>query len=260
MSDVKQNGDFCWVELCTSDIKNALSFYEPLLGWDSQTADMPDGGSYTMLKVGENHIAGAFEINEEMKQQNIPPHWNSYVLVENVDKAAAKAEQLGGKILKPAFDVMEAGRMAVLADPTGATFSIWQAKNEPANTLAKNVPGMFGWNELATNDIEKATAFYSKLFGWQANTQEMAPGKTYTSFMNNDAPAAGMLALTEEWKGAPPHWGVYFTVSNLDDALAKATSAGAEMMYEPIEMPNVGRFTMVKDPQGVTFSIIQFAG
>lgn len=253
----RQPGDFCWVELCSENVEQAKQFYEPLFQWQSHTDPIPGGGSYTTMKLNGDAVAAAMQMTEEMKEQHIPPHWSCYILVNDVDQMTDKARELGATILKGPFDVMEEGRMSVIQDPTDAVICLWQAKKEPGVGLPKNVAGNFCWNELATNDVKKAGEFYSKLFNWQLNTKPLAEGIEYTSFMNGETSVGGMMQLTEEWNGAPPHWGVYFTVTNLDEALAKIKDLGGKVMYDPMDVPEVGRFTMIQDPEGAHFSIIQ---
>ncbi len=258
-SNAIQTGEFCWIELCVNDLDKAKQFYEPLFGWKSQTDEIPGGGSYTMLQIGDNAIGGAFQISEEMRSQGVAPQWNSYVLVDDVDATSKKAQELGATLLQGPFDVMEAGRMAVLADPTGAVFSLWKSKKHTLSHLPKNQPGNFGWHELATKDTDAAEKFYSDLFGWQPNTQEFG-GQAYTSFMNKEVPAGGMFDLNNSpVKGLPSHWAIYFSVDNLDNTLSQIKQLGGEVCYDPIELPEVGRFTMARDPQGVHFSVIQFS-
>lgn len=252
-------GEFCWVELCINDLDKAKQFYEPLFGWKSQTDEIPGGGSYTMLQIGDKAIGGAFQISEEMRSQGVAPQWNSYVLVDNVDAVSQKAQELGATLLQGPFDVMNAGRMAVLADPTGAIFSLWKSNKQTFSNLPKNQPGNFGWHELATKDTGAAAKFYSDLFGWQSDTQEFVPGMPYTSFMNKDMPAGGMFELDKApVKGLPSHWQVYFSVDDLDNTINQAKQLGGEVCYDPIEIPEVGRFTMIRDPQGVHFSVIEY--
>lgn len=253
----KQAGEFCWVELCSHDIKSAKDFYQSIMNWQYDTMPMPDGSDYTMMKVKDTFIAGGYQLSEEFKSQGVPPHWASYILVDDADATAKKAKSLGATLLREPFDVSDMGRMAVLSDPTGAVFYLWQPK-KTGESLSNKTPGNFGWNELATNDTKKAGEFYGKLFGWELNAEEVAPRKIYTTFTKNEKPIGGMLALTEEWKGAPPHWGVYFSVANLDKAIEAIKQNAGMILYDPISIPEVGRFTGAQDPQGVHFSLIEF--
>ena len=253
-------GEFCWVELCTPDLDKALKFYQPLLRWESTVVTMPDGDQYSLLSAGGSEIAGAYQLTDAFKQQGVPPHWGSYVLVKNADQACEKAKKLGATVIKEPFDVMEFGRMAILSDPTGATFSVWQRASQDKQAYPeKKSHGMFGWNELITNDIEKAGKFYSDCFGWQLEAQTMPGGHVYTSFMQGETLVGGMFSLRDDMDPVPPHWGVYFSVDAFDKALGEATQKGAITLCDPREVEGVGRFTTLRDPQGVYFSLIQFA-
>ena len=233
-------GTFSWVDLSTPDPESAKKFYSGLFGWE--LLDMPAGPDmvYTMAQLNGKTVAGLFEQGAEESDQGIPPHWNSYVSVTNVDETAKKVKSLGGAVLAEPFDVMDAGRMAVIQDPTGAVLSIWQPKTHIGAELV-NDPGAFCWNELATKDTEKAAKFYMELFGWSKEVQEM-PTTIYTSFKNGDRMGAGMLEITEEWGDVPPHWAVYFTVEDCDAGAAKAKELGGQIAVEPMDIPPVGRF------------------
>src|SRR5262249_38850033 len=142
-------GSFCWPELVTTDQKAATSFYSKLLGWNVDDQPMGPGETYSMFKTAGRDAAAACTMRAEERQQGMPPHWNSYVKVESADATTKKAEQLGAKVIAPPFDVMEAGRMAVLQDPTGAYFCLWEGKKHQGIS-AKRETGALCWTELTT--------------------------------------------------------------------------------------------------------------
>jgi predicted enzyme related to lactoylglutathione lyase len=182
----------------------------------------------------------------------IPPHWQSYVTVADVDATAAAVPKAGGTVLAGPFDVMDAGRMAVLADPTGAVIAAWQPKNHIGAELV-NEHGTLTWNELMSPDIPKASKFYKAVFGWDAETSE-GQGMTYTEFKLDGQSIAGGMAPPME--GIPPVWGVYFAVDDADATMAEATKRGATVLNGPIDIP-IGRFAVMMDPQGAVFSVIK---
>ncbi len=249
-------GTFTWVDLQTSDPEKATEFYTRLFGWAPE--DMPAGenGTYTMLKQNGYNVTALYKMPEEVASQGIPPHWDSYVSVKSADSSAEKAKSLGGTVIAEPFDVMEAGRMAVIQDPTGATFCLWQ-RNKHGGAQVVNEPCSLTWNELATRDVGAAQNFYTQLFDWSANSQQM--GETeYTTFADGDSQRSGMLAMTDEWPAeVPPHWMVYFAVSDADDTVENAKLLGGTVVVEPRDIPDVGRFAAIADPQGATFSIIE---
>ena len=251
-------GEFCWAELYTQNMENAVPFYQSLFGWQTKTVPIDTNQNYTFFNVGEKGIAGGFEINSEMKAHNFSPQWNSYILVEDIQKSVAKAKSLGAEVLKDVSDVMDMGKMAILTDPTGAIISLWQNLKPTANeSLSKLTPGTIGWNELITSDIEKATEFYSKLFNWSPEVEEFQPGSTYTTFLNNGIPVAGMVKYMEGG-AVGSRWSVYFTVDNIEESMNIAVDNGADICFAPIDIEGVGRFTMVRDPEEVFFSIMEF--
>src|ERR1700704_20276 len=121
-------GTFSWPELATTDQKAAVEFYRALFGWDLNEQPMGPTETYSMFQVRGREVGAAYTMRPEEKQSGAPPHWNSYVTVANVDETVKHAQELGAKVFAPPFDVMDAGRMAVLQDPTGAVFQVWQAK------------------------------------------------------------------------------------------------------------------------------------
>ena len=158
-------------------------------------------------------------------------------------------------MVEPAFDVMDVGRMAVIADPQGAHFSLWEPKTHIGSQISDE-PGAMCWNELSTSDTDAAGAFYSGLFGWSHESSEMGP-MIYTTFKNGDRMAAGMLEINPEWGEVPPHWSIYLTVSDCDASVAKVGELGGKVIEPARDIPEVGRFAMAADPQGAAFALIQ---
>jgi uncharacterized protein len=248
-------GTFCWVELGTTDGAAAKTFYTQLFGWNFEDYPMGPDGVYTMLKLDDKEVAALYELMPDMRAQGIPAHWLSYVSVTDVDESAAKAKAEGATLLKEPFDVMTVGRMAVVQDPTGAVFALWQAKDHKGAGIY-NVPNTFCWNELGTNDTQKAGEFYSNVLGWSRDTQNFGPME-YTMFKNGDRGAGGMYKITPEMGPIPPHWLVYFAVDDCDAKAQRATELGARVMKPADDIPGVGRFAILLDPQGAAFAIIK---
>jgi uncharacterized protein len=252
-------GTFCWPELSTTDVPAAKKFYSTLFNWQPDDSPMPQGGVYTTLKLGGKEVGAMSPLMEEQKKTGVPPHWMSYVAVTNADDTANKATSLGAKVLAPPFDVMDMGRMAVIQDPTGATFSIWQAKTHPGATRINEV-GALCWTELYTRDAKKATAFYTGLFGWKPKPFEGSP-MPYTVFNlpGNERGLGGMVDMTDEMPGVPPHWLPYFMVEDTDKIVASAGKLGGNVIMPATDVPTVGRLAILKDPQGAAFAVIKVA-
>lgn len=248
-------GTFCWVELGTSDGAAAKNFYTQLFGWDYEDNPMGPDSVYTLLKLDGKDVGGLYQLMPDMVAQGIPPHWLSYVSVTSADESAEQVKSEGATIMNGPFDVATIGRMAVVKDPTGAVFALWQAKEHKGAGIY-NVPNSFIWNELGTTDTQKAGEFYSNVFGW---SQEAFPGSPveYTVFKNGDRGAGGMYRITPEMGPIPPHWLVYFAVDDCDAKVQKATELGARVMKPAEDIPGVGRFAILIDPQGAAFAILK---
>lgn len=242
-------GSFCWNELVTNDSASAKSFYSSLFGWN--TTDQPIGPDqfYTMLDLGGKSVGALYGMDAAQLERGVPPHWNAYISVENVDDATTKAASLGATVVLPAFDVMEVGRMSVIQDPTGAMVCLWQPKQHfGADLVGEN--GAFCWWELQTNDMEKAKAFYTSLFGWTAGGSP-----EYVEWVHGGVSMGGMLQIQSEWGNVPPNWQSYVMVPSVDDSAAKATELGGSVMAPPMDIPGMGRFAVLVDPQGAVFSV-----
>ena len=258
MSEVTRHepGMFNWVDLMTTDAESAKDFYCRLLG--CETFDNPVGGGfvYTLLNRNGKNVAGLFQMSQDMLDQGMRPFWNSYVAVANVEEAAEKAASLGAAVPVPPMDVMEFGRMASFIDPTGAALGLWEAKTHIGADLIGEA-GAFCWAELYTHDTDAASSFYCGLFGWEAQPVSGAGGMPYTLFTSGGAPAAGMLAIQPIWGEVPPNWTVYFAVEDLDAALEQVKAMGGSMQIQPMTIPNIGRVSLITDPQHVYVMLIQ---
>ncbi len=249
-----------WVDLASPDIDASQQFYGSLFGWTYNVQDTGDPDQpYLEAHQGDKRISGLMKLTPDMQAGGMPPVWSSYVTVENVDASAAKAKELGGSVLGEPMDVMEAGRMAVLADPAGSVICIWQPKEAIGSELV-NEPFAFTWSELITPDPGKVKDFYAGLFGWGAQEMPMgddSPPYTMWTLGGDDNGIAG--AMPPPMDGMPSFWGVYFAVDDTDAIVAKAEGLGATVLAPPMDIPDVGRFAALLDPQGAAFSVIKNA-
>ncbi len=248
-------GAFCWVDLMTSDAAGAKKFYSALFGWDLEDMPMGDGGTYTFANVRGKGVAAMAQMSPDMQKGGMPPVWQSYVCVQSADDVQKNVEAAGGKVLMPALDVLDVGRMCVMQDPTGAIVSAWQPKKHKGAALI-NEPGAFCWNELLTRDTDAAQKFYTRVFGWKPETTPM-PSGAYTMFKVGERGIGGMMKMPEQAAAAPAHWGVYFAVQDCDASVKKAKELGAAVHVPPTDIPGVGRFALLQDPQGAFFNVIK---
>jgi len=252
-------GTFSWAELATTDQKGGVAFYQGLFGWGLNEQPIGPEETYSMFTLRGKEVAAGYTMRPEERQSGAPPHWNLYISVANVDESAKRAEALGGKIFAPPFDVMDVGRMAVVQDPTGAVFCLWQAKlHIGAKILAE--PGALVWSELTTRDPKKAEAFYTALFGWTPKHSPPGAPMSYTEFHNQGKPGVGMMEMPSQMPPAvPSFWMPYFQVTDVDATAAKAKTLGGNTMVGPQDIPNTGRFAVLKDTQGAMFAVYKSA-
>ena len=246
-------GEFSWAELSTTDPEVAKRFYTSLFGWTAVDNPMGPDMVYTRLQLNGRDAAALYGQMKEQREQGIPPNWMVYVTVANADHTAKRVKELGGSVLQEPFDVVSYGRMAVCRDREGAVFSVWQPGTH-TGTQVVNEPGALSWCELAARDTDYAAGFYGQLFGWEPKTREDFP---YVELYLGERPIGGIYPLEESMQGVPPHWGVYFRVEDCDASAARAKSLGGKVHVGAQDIPNVGRFALLQDPQGAMFSIIQ---
>lgn len=244
------SGRFVWHELMTKDPKAAIAFYTEVVGWKTQGF----GDDYTMWVSGNGPMGGVMNLPDEAAKMGAPPHWMASVGVDDVDAAAAKAKQLGGKIYKEPFDIPDVGRYAVIADPQGAPIAIFRP-NTPMQLHDGAQPGEFCWNELMTTDQPAAFEFYSELFGWKKmNEMPMGDMGTYLIFGLGEAQLGGMMKKPDQ-APMPPSWMYYTEVGDLNAAVERATKLGAKKLNE-MDVPG-GRMAQMIDPQGAAFALHQ---
>jgi len=246
-------GSFNWIELATTDQNAAKQFYGALLGWETQDFPMGPDGTYTMFKLDGRDTAGGYQIPSGMA---MPPHWELYVAVDSADETAARAAGLGATIIRPAFDVFNLGRMAVIQDPTGAIFSIWQAISHIGSGIAGE-SGTLCWADLNTPDRERSKSFYEALFGWSFDPGKDTSADPYLHIKNGPAFIGGVVPEAHRNKHAPPHWLIYFQVADCDASTAKAAELGGQVYVPPMSIDATVRYSVVADPQGIVFALFQ---
>lgn len=254
--DHHASGSFCWIELATTDQNAAKSFYGSLFGWKVNDIPMGPDGVYTMFELDGREAAAGYTLRPDQQSNGVPPHWMVYVAVANADESAARVPELGGTLLAPPFDVQEHGRMAIVLDPTGATFAIWQAKAHTGIQIA-GIDGSLCWADLNSPNRDKAMAFYAGLFGWKFEPGKDGDMGGYLHIKNGEAFIGGATPSTFLPPGAPAHWLAYFLTSNCDASTDKAKSLGATVWVPPSDIEGAGRFSVLSDPQGASFALFQ---
>ena len=244
-------GTPCWVDLAEPDVDASARFYAGLFGW--QAVDQgPDMGGYRICTLRGAAVAGLMP-----RQQGAPPAWITYISVADTNLAAKAVGSAGGQVLVEPIDVPGTGRMALCADPTGAVFGIWQPRPFAGAELVDE-PGTVGWNELTTRETAAAIPFYQAVFGWVPDTRQSGP-VSYTEWKSGGRPVAGMMPMDDRWPDdAASHWMTYFLVDDTDATVGKASELGGTVIVPASDIPP-GRFAVLADPQGATFSVIRVA-
>jgi predicted enzyme related to lactoylglutathione lyase len=241
-------GDFCWFELGTTDQEAAKPFYSAVLGWSASDAPMGPDGVYTRFLLGGESIGGGYTMRPDEVAMT-PPHWNLYVAVENADETTNLIAALGGKVIEGPFDVATFGRMAVIQDPAGVYFNIWQPKDHPGAGVAGEI-GTFCWADLCTPDPDLSKHFFEGLFGWKIGPAENFPPQ-YPVIRNGEKVIGGIRPETS----LPPHWMLFFLTGDVDATVATAQEMGGAVHSAPMNMGTV-RFATLADAQGAAFSVI----
>lgn len=248
-------GTPAWADLGTTDAEAAVAFYAGLFGWEAENTPAGQAGTYVICRRDGKDVVALYEQDEGMRSRGVPPLWLVYFSVDDVTAAAQQVQEAGGTVHAQPFDVAEAGRMALVQDPTGAMFGLWQPGNR-AGAEILHQPGAMDWFELATNDPEKAGQFYEQVFGWSVNSEEY-DGTPYTTCLRGEEPVAGILPADALPEDVAPNWSVYFAVEDCAAAVEMAQNSGGQLLFGPHEMPRVGQFAGLRDPQGAAFAVIQ---
>jgi uncharacterized protein len=242
-------GTFCWTDLATTDQDAAKQFYSQLFGWEAVDNPVGDGVVYSMMQVGGKDVAAISPQPQQQRDAGVPPLWNSYVNVESADSAADSAQKLGATVHAPPFDVMDVGRMAVIQDPQGAFFMVWEPKQHIGASLV-NARGALSWDELASPDMEGSAEFYRELFGWQIEPMAGA-GMPYLVIQNAGHSNGGIRPAQEN---EPCYWLVYFGAEDINADTSKAGELGGTTLVPPTDI-GAGQISVVQDPQGAVFAL-----
>jgi predicted enzyme related to lactoylglutathione lyase len=266
----------CWIDTNQPDPDAAAEFYGGLFGWELENVMPPESGAkYFMARIRGADVGAISSIPESAPPAAV---WNTYVAVGDADETAAKVRDAGGQVIAAPFDVTDAGRMAVFADPEGAVFSAWQAGQHKGARIV-NEHGALNFNGLHTREVGSAKAFYGAVFGWRTldlgGGQEMWTMPGYGDYLEDLNP--GTRARVAQLGGAPgfedvvasimpisgdrpdiqAHWDVTFSVNDADAIAEKARELGGNVIVAPMDVP-WARMTVIADPQGASFNATQF--
>lgn len=248
--DAYETGIPCWTDVATTDPDDAVRFYTTVFGWEHKA--IPTGSDpYHMFMQDGAYVAACVRQDADAVAVGVPPAWITY-LAGNADEVAFRVPAAGGKVLMPPLDVEGSGRIAIIADPGGAVVGVWEAGDHVGAQLV-NEPVSMIWNEVNTPDMEATAGFLEQTFGVETVDVPMVESG-YKTFNVGREPRGGILQMTEEWEGVPPHWMTYFAVDDTDATCAAILDAGGAVGIEPFDTA-LGRVAVVNDPQGAVFMV-----
>ncbi len=243
---------FVWYEFMSSDVAAAKSFYGAVVGWTFEDVPMT-GMTYTLLRAGERQIGGMMPIPKHLRDAGLRPCWAAHVGVHDVDVAAAKVRQLGGKVHREPTDIPNVGRFAAVSDRQGAHFLMFKP-SKPGERSFSRAPGDIGWHELHTTDWADAFEFYSEMFGWaKGDPFDMGPMGAYQLFTIGGTPVGGMFNSPAAQGGC--FWLYYFNVEDIGAAARRTSGSGGKIMHGPQQVPGGGWIVQASDPEGAAFAL-----
>jgi predicted enzyme related to lactoylglutathione lyase len=249
-SQAKPAGMPTWVDLMAPDVDAARAFYQAVFGWEYDIGGQEYGG-YTTARLGQRTVAGI--VGNQPGAPPMPAAWSLYFATDNIEADVACAEKAGAKILFPPLMVGEFGTMATGEDPTGATFSFWQA-GQHVGAQVTDEPGSAAWYELYSTNAAQARDFYTQLLG--ATAESMPGGLEYYVLKHGNEELAGIMQIDPSWGGFQPQWITYFAVANADETVALIKKHGGKILGNIDDSP-FGRIAAVMDPSGATFKIVE---
>lgn len=249
---LNHHGRFVWYELITTDIAAAKAFYTKVVGWNICDASTPDL-DYTLFTMGSASVGGLMNLPEEARKMGATPRWVGYVAVEDIDLTADGIGRRGGTVYVPPTN-SNIGRIAIVADPQGATLALVKRLKPSQQALPElGEPGRVGWHELFAVDWKKAFVFYNEFFGWREAETEGGPMEAYQMFNAGETTIGGML--TKRTNVPFPFWLYYFNVGDIDVATEGVKASGGEVSQGPIEVPGGNWIARCVDPQGAMFAL-----
>lgn len=249
------HGTPVWYELMTRDPQGARRFYAEVVGWKIDEAAAPGATvDYRMIAAADVLVGGVFTLTAQHLGEGAQPGWMLYLGVDDVDGCVASVQAAGGRVLLPAFEVPNVGRIAMLSDPQGAMVYVMRGLIDQASTsCAPELAGHGAWHELHTSDVARATAFYLAQFGWgRSRAVDVGPAGVYQLFSVGGRDVGGIM---NDARGARPHWMIYFRVDGIEAAAGRVAAAGGQVVLPPMEVPGGGWVLNAMDPDGALFAL-----
>jgi hypothetical protein len=249
------HGKWVWYELRSKDVEKSKAFFTELLGWQIEQQDM-NGMKFELVKSGGKDVATISPTEGKAKS-----HWVPFVSVPDVDAAVKTIEEQKGKVVKPAADIPDIGRFAIVTDPNGVEFAVFKGTRSDEPDAPAPVPGTFVWNEYQSKNKKAHTAaiaFYPAALGYTTSQMQMGEGKKQSSYdmlSFGEQPRAGMQVAKPASLGG--QWLPWLTVEDVDGLIAKVKTAKGKVVVKPHDIPTVGRAAIIADPTGATIGVLK---
>lgn len=240
-----------WVDLQSSDPVGAAVFYSGLFGWEVAAATEEMGG-YAVASLRGTPVTAIGPLPPMMAEAGGRSVWTTYFVVDDIERATAATTEHGGQVLVPPGELARGVFLAIVADPTGAVFGLWQ--QEKGTPWLRNEPGAVDWLELVADGYEGSLTFYENVLMVGVSQTAMNEG-VYTLFDVGDANVAGASSPTAPETAS--HWLAYFQVDDLDAAIARVLGLGGATLSLPASASGVGRWAVVVDPFGGAFALLE---
>ncbi len=254
MTTAIKHGQFVWHDLMTQDVEKSADFYGELFGWTTHELDMGDDGIYTMLLSNDTPIGGMVKF----EMDNVPPHWMPYIAVDDVESVVATFENKGGSVCMPPRDIPNVGRFSIVHDPQGGVISTIKFSTSDGGAPLSSEAGRFCWCELLAKNSSEANEFYKELFHWECEEMKLENDSYWVQKLDG-CPQAGVMNMPPGVELEHAAWVVFVSVDDVDGAAKKAQSLGATVQVRPTDIPGVGRFASLKDPNGAVFNVFKGA-
>ena len=248
------NGTPAWIDLMTTDPQGAADFYGAVFGWTFEEQIVDEQVAYIVAHHDGREAAGIAARTDEERARGVPPAWNIFFATDAISQTCDRATTLGATVHTPPFGLPDVGRMAVLTDPTGALFCLWQG-NSHVGMATMHVPGTFTWCECLTREPRSAARFYEDLFGWKTETSRDL-GTEYTVCHSDGTAIAGIMDMPDGLEGIPATWMTYLATQDCEATITRIQRAGGKLLNGPMEY-GTGKFAVIQDPQGAVFGIIE---
>jgi predicted enzyme related to lactoylglutathione lyase len=252
---------FTWYELVTRDMDQAVDFYKQVVGWDIRDSGMP--GIRYMIFGKDGKDVGGIMTWAAAGAPGMPPEWMGHIHTAKLDGELKAVAANGGTVIKPAQDIPDIGRFAVVLDPQKVKYVLFEpARQDTPPRLDQMAVGNVGWHELLTDDAAKAFDYYSRHYGWQKDyAHDMGAMGIYQTF-RTDKPlyTGGMMSIKNRPgipQGTSPQWKFYFTVDDIEVAQKRVIEAGGKVVMPPMDVPGGSRVLQVVDNQGCNFALMQ---